>query len=193
MKERKDIIDEALMECLELLYKYSIPSMSFSEFNNSVKEGNEYDKEYFMHHYIPRDLEEEIIDRVKYVYGLGDYFKEYTGVLRDYLINGGTKDTYETDEQGLSHRTYEKTPKLSDVIGEDNAKKVDELISYCRDYYRFDEAFTNSFDFNVYNYSPCNVKKRVEEYYSDKGEHIELDDDEIKKNYYKEEYGDEEI
>lgn len=190
MKTRNELINSAVVECLEMLYKYSVPSMSFSELQEKVKRGETYDKEYFVHHYIPEDLYEEIIERFQEVYGMEKKWKNHCEIISEYLFNGGLKDVYKKDDNGLSHREYEKTKPLSEIIGEDNANKVKELLDECKNFYRFDRV-TDSFAFSVGNYAPSTFKKSAEEYWNKDSKCYSFDDEEIKKRYYKEEYGEE--
>lgn len=187
-RDRNELIEDAVSGCLELMYQYSVPSMSFKDFVQNVKDGKEYDKSYFSHHYLPKELQDEIIDRVRYIYGLGHFFKEYTNVLKDDLMGGGLSDTYVEDKIGLSHRESEKNPPLRDIVGEDNAKKVSDLIDKYISFYRIDNSFTGGFDYAVFNYAPSNFKEKAEEYWKEKGFNYSFDDDDIISRYYKEEY-----
>lgn len=191
MKTREELINAAVVECLNMLYKYSIPSLSFDELQAQVEAKKDYDKDYFMHHYLPQDLYEEIINRFRHLYGIEGKWKSYCDIISEYLFNGGLKDVYKKDENGLSHRDSEKTPALSEVIGEENANKVKELLNDCKHFYRFDYK-VDSFDFSVGNYAPTTNKTVVEEYWKTQGENYNFEDKEIINNYYREEYGDEE-
>lgn len=188
-KDRNELITDAVNGCLELMYKYSVPSMSFKDFLNEVKEGKEYDKMYFAHHYLPKKLQDDIIERVRYIYGLGNFFKEYTNVIKEDLINGGLVDIYVDDENGISHRDSKQNGPLKDIIGEENANKVEELIDNYISFYRIDNTFTRDFDYSVFNYAPSNFKDKTEEYWKEKGLNYSFDDKEICDRYYKEEYG----
>lgn len=191
MKTREELINDAVVECLNMLYKYSVPSLSFDELQAQVEAKKDYDKEYFTHHYLPKDLYEEIIERFRYLYGIEGKWKSYCDIISEYLFKGGLKDAYETDENGLSHRGSEKTPALSKVIGEENANKVKELLDSCKHFYRFDYK-VDSFNFSVGNYAPTTNKTAVEEYWKKQGENYNFEDKEIMNNYYREEYGDDE-
>ncbi len=189
MKTREERISEGVVECLNMLYKYSVPSMSFDDLQKQVEEKKEYDKEYYAHHYLPQKLYDEILERFRSAYGLDPHWKPYCDVISDYLFKGGRTDIYVKDENGIGHRDTEPTKPLSEIIGEDNAEKVQELFDKCRQYYRFDYK-TDSFNFSVGNYGPTSYKKTVEDYWKSQGKEYSYDDEEIKKRYYREEYGD---
>lgn len=190
MKTREELINAAVVECLNMLYKYSVPSLSFDDLQAQVEAKKDYDKEYYMHHYLPKDLYNEIIERFQHLYGIERKWSAYCDTISEYLFKGGLKDVYKKDERGLSHREHEKTPALSEVIGEENASKVKELLDNCKRFYRFDYK-VDSFDFSVGNYAPTTNKNSAEEYWKSQGGTYNFDDNEIKKKYYKEEYGDE--
>ena len=193
MKQKKEIINEALLNCLEDLYKYAVPTTSYAALLEAHKQGQPYDKEYWAHHYLPEKLFREIVDHYKYAYSLEPYFKEYTDVLKDYLLDGGTTEIYVKDDSLVGgRREYTKTPKLKDVIGEEAADKVAELIKKCQEFYKVDWSRTEGFDFEIFNCGPCCNAEPVKKYWESQGVEVDCDDDKIIKNFYKEEYGDDE-
>lgn len=191
METRNDLINKAVLDCLNMLYKYSVPSMSFDDLQNQVLDKKEYDTEYFMHHYIPEDLYDEILDRFQTVYGIEPTWQMHCDIISEYLFEGGRKDIYVKDTNGIGHRDTEPTKPLSELIGEEAANKVKELFEYCKNYYRFDRA-VDSFKYSVGNFAPTINKKSVEDYWKEQGKMYSYNDEEIKKRYYKEEYGEDE-
>lgn len=192
-KHKDDIISEAVDACLEDLYKYSVPSMSFNDIKQACKNNQPYDKKYWQHHYIPQDLMNEIMEGYRYAYRLEPYFQIYTDVLKEYLLDGGTTEVYKKDDSLVGgHRDFEKTPNLETVIGKEAAEKVKDLIEKCQRFYRFDSTTYGCFEGSVNNYAPISCRpEEVIEYWKSQGIDIEIDDEKIRKNYYREEWGEE--
>ena len=71
-----------------------------------------------------------------------------------------------------------KTPKLGELIGEENAAKVIDLITDIRDFYRFDRE-EEQFDWmtTLMTAVPTSNKKTVKEYWASKGKDIVFKDD----------------
>lgn len=190
MKQKKEVINEALLNCLEDLYHYAVPTTSYAALLEAHKNGLPYDKEYWAHHYIPEKLLREIVDHYKYAYCLEDYFKDYTDVLKKYLLEGGTTEIYVKDDSLVGgRREYTKTPKLGDVIGKEATDKVADLIDKCQKFYRFDWSRTGGFEFEIFNCGPCCNAESVTEYWKTQDVEVDCDDEKIMKNFYKEEYG----
>jgi hypothetical protein len=103
-------------------------------------------------------------------------------LVKDYLINGGTKDKYIKEEGYPGYRGYEKVPPLKDFIGEEHANKAIELIDECNNFYNPDREET-SFRFEVSNYGPSQCLEAVRKYWGDKEKIYER-----KYNYDTEEY-----
>lgn len=186
MMKKDDWLWEIAKDCLEDMYQAAVPSMSFKELLQKVENKEDYDKSYFQHHYLPEELHKSIIDSYKHVYNLEDYFQEYTDILKEYLLDGGKTEITTEDPDSFTGKSRKivDTPKLSDVIGEENAEKVKDLIEKCQHFYRIDEHRNRGFEFTIFNYSPNCNKESVEKYWKEQGKEYDFDDEKIIEKYY---------
>lgn len=196
METRKQFVEKCINECLELMFKYSYPSISFKEHLelaklNNVKESL-YDK-----HYLPDKLYEEIIQNFCEVYGFKYYYRDSINHLLNCLKEGGYRNTYIKDtDESPGYRSSEKTPKLEELIGKEHSKSVINLIKDLKDFYRFDTLDRDRFYFNVMNFSPTSNRESVNRYWKDTVPDFQIPDDkEFFRNYYRDEcgYSDEDI
>lgn len=168
MKNRNDILCQALDECLYDMYKWSQPSIDLKELIDSgytfTKEDKIYDR-----HYLSEENYKYIKDNYVYAYGMKDSWKDNFETLLSYLIEGGLKDKWiERDGDQPGYRGYEKLPPLKDFIGEENTDKAISLIKECRDFYYHDRE-ENNFGINLALYmpSPTSNKEMVEKYWKE--------------------------
>lgn len=171
---RSDLLSKAINECLQEMYSKAQPPMDFNELNRKCEAKEEYDKDYWSHHYLPQNEYEDILESYMDTYNIKCQWKDHSQIMINYLMEGGTKDKWiegHTGEDGFKypgHRGYENTPKISDLIGVDNAEKVRELMETCKNFYRFDRE-ENQFRFTISNYAPSICKERVMEYWEKDG------------------------
>ena len=179
------------VECLEEMYQASVPAMSFKELLKKAENKELYEEKYWQQHYLPQKLFNEILEDYKATYNLEDYFHQYTDILKEYLLNGGKEETTVDDPNSFTGktRTIVDTPKLPDVIGEEKAEKVKELIDKCQKFYRLDAHRTRNFDFTISNYAPNSNAETVKRYWKEKGLDLDLNDESIMDSYYEEKYG----
>ena len=178
---RKCILERAVEECLDEMYRKSQPSITWEEVLKGHEEGKYSENNTVIdQHYLSQDEYTDIKERYMHMYNIHNDWKDNADLMIDYLEKGGTKDKYIpaiTDETGYhpGHRGYEKTPKLIDALkeflSEEDAQKatdkVLELMNECKNFYRGD-AEENSFSFTLMNYSPNSCKDKVQEFWGDK-------------------------
>lgn len=187
---RNGLLSEAIERCLSEMYDKAQPSVSWEELKQLSREGVYNDKNSFIdQHYLSQDEYIEIIDKYIYAYNLKNPFQGNCDLVIEYLTKGGMKDKYipqHTDEKGHWHpryRSYEETPKLADVIGEENAQKCIELITECKNFYN-KNSMEVSFRMSVMNYSPSSNIETVREFWKEKDESVI-----IREKVYNEETG----
>lgn len=167
-----DVIQNAVEKCLDAMYRFSYPSCTWQEYKDSYKgktEEEAHDSKFYDAHYLPAEVYNEIRDLYLDRFHLENEWGSHIEILKSYLKDGGMKDVWVEGKDGArGYRGYEKTPKLEDVIGKDNAEKVFKLISDCKNFYRLDRT-EDQFSYNVMNYSPCCNKEIVEKYWHDHG------------------------
>ena len=166
MKTRREIIDKVVIDCLNEIFMAAQPSVTFDEVQNIYKRTR--DRNIIQHYYIDENEMGEIIESYVEAYNIKSHWNDDVDVVLNYLSNGGTKDKYiKPDDGSPGYRGYEKTPKLQDIIGEENAKLTIDLINDCKYFYKFDNELER-FRFNIFNYSPNNDINEVREYWKDK-------------------------
>lgn len=176
---RSDVLEQAVHACYKEMYAKAQPPIDWDEILRLAKEGKE-DKNFpfYRQHYLNHEEYTDIVENYIYSYHIRRNTKDHIELVKDYFINGGTKDKYiesTVDEDGFKHsgyRSYEKTPKLEDVIGKEATDKVLELLNDCMNFYgnEYEEC---RFRFAVMDYSPTSNKQEVIDYWKSKG--IDLD------------------
>ena len=161
-----DLLTEAIKGCLRQMYRKAQPPADF----DNLPEDFDYRR-----HYLPNKAYKVIEDYFINTYSLANDFPSYCSLLENYLTEGGPKKVYIKKEGEPGYKGYEKSPKLSEVIGEDNTKKVLELIHNCKEFYNSNHR-ESQFRFNVMNYSPTSNKQEVIDYWKSQGKEIEIKD-----------------
>lgn len=166
MKTRKDVLLDAIKECMKELYKYSQPSVTWEEFVEQNKNWDEKGPKPYEFYYLDKNLFDEICEAYIDAYRLDYDLKGIINILIDYLrdpIIDDYKDEY-TDEYGdwhPGHRGYKHLDSLEDVIGEEAFKKTLDYLHKAGDFYRWDGDL-NSFKTTVYlGASPSSNKEAV--------------------------------
>lgn len=188
---RSEILERAVNECLEEMYNRAQPSVSFNKIVEDCKNGV-YNKNeaVYERYYLSAEEYKEILENYIEAYKIHDDFQENCDIVYKYLAEGGLKDSWvpgKVDENGFKHsgyRSYENTPKITDIMAEDDAKKCLDLINECKKFYCFNRE-ENNFHWTIMNYSPSSNKESVREYWKTNGVDIKF-----KKRVYNEEIDD---
>ena len=153
--DRKTIIERAIEECVNEMYLAAQPSTTLEYLKQNCKDADNW----YDNFYLNRKEAEEIVESYISAYRLRNEFHDDVDTVRRYLRDGGTKDKYIKPKDGSpGYRGYEDTPKLSDLIGEEAAKKALELIDECDNFYNPNRE-ESGFKFNVFNLAPnCNIE-----------------------------------
>jgi hypothetical protein len=181
---RRKMIEEAILKCYKELYKMAQPSADLDELIRLAKEGKEDSKmPFYRQHYLSQENYVYICDMFMDAYNIKCPWEDHCDTVISYLENGGKKDKYIKPDNAPGYRGYEDTPKLSDVIGEENAKKAIDLIKECRGFYRLNSE-ENSFRFTVMDASPTTNKQEVIDYWKSQGKDVKIKDIDVDKIYY---------
>lgn len=174
-----DILQEAIERCLDEMYRYSQPSITFNELKDlSKKEAEKYGKPQpiLERFYLSPKEYETIIDKYLDAYNLKDPFKYHCDLIINDMEEGCSKDKWIEGKDGFpGHRGYEKVPSLDNEIGKENLQKVVDFIKMRRDFYRTNND-VNKFRFTVMNYSPCSNKQTVIDYWKSQDKDIKIED-----------------
>lgn len=200
MLNRKEIIEKAVHDCFREMYAKAQPSADFDKIVQEFKEGKrDKDERVYEQHYLSQEEYHYIVDKYINAYGMETHWKDDVEILEKYLAKGGSKEKYfptTYDDDGnileMHHRGYEDVPPLrnhiEDILNEhlksdSNSElaatitdKVMELISTCKNFYRFDKEQS---DFEItcsLGASPTSNPDTVKEYWKQKtGEDIQIE------------------
>lgn len=173
MKTKKDIITEAVKECLTEMYKWAQPSLDYQDFYKKIIDHKIVpDEDWYMHYYLSEENFKSIRNYFMEIYHLNSEWKDYMDIAIKYLKEGGYETVYKK-ENGTPFRTSANTPKLIDIIPEENANKVFELLNKCKNFYKFNSD-EETFLWNILNFSPTSNKEEVEKYWKDKGTPVKI-------------------
>lgn len=174
----KNIVDEAIVKCLDHMYRASQPSITWEELNN-IKD----DPDIIHHYYLSQEDYKYISNMYAEYYRLKDTFKEHCDILINDIIEGCYKDKYiSSNGDSPGYRDYEKVLPLKETLGEEIVNKVIEFIKERKDFYKFDRDY-HSYLFTVMNYSPTSNKQTVIDYWKSKGIDLEIIDRDPVYNY----------
>lgn len=183
---RKDMVEHAIIECLDEMYRNSQPSITWDEIQKQAKENPK--RSIWSEHYLPQWLYKDIQDKYMRLYRIRDEWHNNVELVEEYLNKGGTKDKYipeQIDESGFKHpgyRGYESVKPIkeqilevlnealevgnrTEIICDKITNVVLETITACKNFYKHDRD-EQMFYFNVANYSPNSNIEAVREFYA---------------------------
>ena len=194
-KSKNSVIAQLAKECLKEIYELSAPATTYEEIEKKCVEYKDKNSEHctlvgkngkiyswpYDFYYMPQELQNTIIDNYADVYNLNSNWKPYIETLENYLHNHNgesVRTVYTTDEDGLSHKNYEKVPALDDVINEEDAMKVYKMISWCKNFYKYGQIEESQFKTAVMFRSPITNRNYVIEAWKEVfGKDIEIPED----------------
>ena len=225
---RDDVISKAINECIEELYTFVVPSVTWEEFKKECKEYSEKYKKWeseesdkskkecigpapYEFYYLPREIMKDICDSYVHAYELDSHQEllDTIETLKNYckkpIVDKYIDDW--TDETGFHHpgyRSYDHPDnlekQLTDLIPDSGFNKLDIAESIQNKFFEFLDMAGNFFnwnrDLNTFNCSvylgpsPNSNKEGVIENWKEyRNKDIEIDEEQIKKDYY----GDDEL
>ena len=184
---RRDMVEKAIIECLDEMYRESQPSITWDEIQEQARVNP--NRSIWQEHYLPKWKYNDIQEKYMRLYRIKEEWNGNIELLEEYLNNGGTKDKYipeQIDESGFKHpgyRGYESVKPIKDQILEilnetlevgnrteilctKITSAVMETISACKNFYIHDKD-EQMFYFNVANYSPNSNIESVRDFYKD--------------------------
>lgn len=202
MLNRKEIFNQAIHDCYTELYAKAQPIADYDNLVTELKSGKideKTDGPIYERHYISEEELDYIVNKYIDAYGMREHWKSDVETIEDYLINGGSKNTYInefTDDNGKyypGYRSYEDVAPLktqildsmkefdcSDTaaeVAENIYNKVMETIKSCKDFYKFDNE-AESFRTAIYlGATPTQDKEIVKKWWKDNyNADIEIED-----------------
>ena len=177
MLDKDTIMREAIDRCLSEMFEKAQPRANWHEYLEMVKRGEiSKDEKVYERHYLSDVEFNYIANKYKKAYGFKRHWKDNCDWILHNLKEGGYRDAWIKNEDGSGHRAPEKTKPLNELIGDESAEKVYQLIEDFKDFYRFDSE-ESVFDFNVYlGCSPTSNAQTVIDYWKSVGINIEIDE-----------------
>lgn len=174
MLNRDKILEKAVHDCYREMYRKAQPSANYDDYIRKIKNGEiPRETRIYERHYLPEKQFEYIVEKYKKAYNIQTTWKENCDIILRDLKEGGLIDGW---DDKLDCRGAEHTKPLKEIIGEDNANKVIELIEGFRNFYRFDHE-ESSFNFTMYlGCGPTSNPKTVIDYWKSQGVDITIDE-----------------
>ena len=136
---RDKVLSEAVNKLLEEMYRRAQPPVDINKYIQQYKDGTlDKDKDHVEDwHYLPMEVQTQIINDYLRAYGAEDQTRKQFEWLIHLFKEGGLKTVYrDMFDTGEKVRTADNTPKLDEIIGEENAQQVYELINDFLGFYR---------------------------------------------------------
>ena len=202
-KTRSDIINQAVIDCLNEMYLASQPSISWEE----LMKKTDRDKAYWEQHYLSQDIYNDILDKYINLYKINSSWDEDINLVKKYLTEGGSADHWfpdGVDEHGNKISGYRGYKHISPIIEQfrkllnnqfdvynhydtytehvftELNKIVIDTINNCQNFYNKNREEL-SFRFNISNASPCSNIQSVKDYWKEKDPAVKIK--EMKKVY----------
>jgi len=215
MITRRDVLSQAVDACMKELYSYAYPRIEWDDFllENKIYNANKKeDPAPFEFYYLPKEIMKDICDSYIFAYQIDSQQEllNTISILKDYCENPIVdKHISEyTDENGdyhPGHRGYDHPDNLEKEIYKylnsnftgaefENAEilqdKFFEFLDMAGNFYKWN-ADLNSFNMSIYLGASPNTSKEevIENWKKYRNKDIEIDDEQIKKEYY----GDDEL
>ena len=209
MLTREEILNTAIHDCYKEMYAKAQPSADWDQIIKEFKEGKRDKNEcVYEQHYLSQQEYTYIINKYLEAYNITSQWRDDVEVVERYLNKGGYKDKYipeHKDPDGFVHpgyRSYEEVPPLKEQIlnimkefdcsevakevGENIYNKVMELISECKNYYKFDREESSFRCTIALGHSPTSNAETVKKYWKEKtGEDIKIEERNPKLFWYK--------
>lgn len=195
---RDKVLDKAIMDCYREMYAKSQPSADWDQLVKDAEDGKiSKDEKIYEHHYLSQEEYQYIVDKYLDGYAIRSDWKDYVGIVEDYLKKGGTKDKWikeHTDEDGHWHpgyRGYEKVPKLEEQfakylneyvtndnqVAQDLVNIVMKTIEECKNFYRMNRDESSFRMTCALGASPTSNPETVKKYWKEKtGEDIQIEE-----------------
>lgn len=204
--DRESVLLQAVEDCYREMFAKAQPTADWDNLIQEYKEGKideKNDGPIYNRHYLSYSEYTYIVDKYIEAYKIKSGWNNHIDILKDYLIKGGSKDTYideRTDENGGHHsgyRWYEEVPpmvehiekiildeydgnkEVASDVAQNVANKVIELINTCQSYYRFnnDECkFRNTLAMGA---TPTSNAETVKKWWKD---HYDVDIEIVERN-----------
>ena len=197
-KSRRDLLKEAVHDCLKEMYYRAQPSADWDEYLQLGKEGKIGKNEnVWARHYLSKEYADYILDKYITTYRMNNEWKSNLEFLEKDLKEGCTVDKYikdKIDKNGHyhpGHRGYDTREPLKDRLRNivvdvygvndklDDAvnRLTDEVFDYIenrKNFYRFDRE-EDEFKWAVFMFNPSTNKDEVIKYWGKNMNIVDID------------------
>lgn len=171
MKTRKNVLGQAIDECVAEMFKWAQPSIDINEL---IKNGFKDDEKMplYQKHYLSSNNFQFIKDSFMSAYGVTDDWDDTFDTIYRQLTEGGIEDDYKPKEGDRpGYRDYKKVDPLKEHLK--TPEDFDTIIEYIKKVQKFFKGHcreSNSFSMTVcLGCSPTSNPKEVEEYWKANG------------------------
>lgn len=174
----KKILNEAIEACLKEMYRCSQPSADYDKLKEGAKEHPEEEKIFptFKRYYLSNEQFKYILNKYAKAYHLIPEWKNNIDTIISDFEEGSMKKEYKKDSYGDMISEYVPTPSLYERIGQENTKKVLEMLDEISNFYKRDMDARYFSSAIRLGHSPTSNLKYVKEYWKDKGLEIEFEE-----------------
>lgn len=175
---KSKILNEAIEACLKEMYRCSQPSADYDKLKEEAKEYPEEEKKFptFKRYYLSNEQFKYILNKYAKAYHLIPEWKNNIDTIISDFEGGSMKKEYKKDSYGEMVSEYVTTPPLRERIGNENTKKVLEMLDEIEKYHKRDmdaRYFSSAISLG---HSPTSNLKDVKEYWKDKGLELEFEE-----------------
>lgn len=174
----KKILNEAIEACLKEMYRFSQPSADYDKLKEYAKEHPEEEKEFptFRRYYLSNEQFKYILHKYAKAYHLIPEWKNNIDTIISDFEEGSMKKEYKKDSYGEMVSEYVTTPPLRERIGNENTKKVLEMLDEISNFYKRDMDARYFYSSLSLGHSPSSNLNEVKEYWKDKGLEMEFEE-----------------
>lgn len=175
---KSKILNEAIEACIKEMYRCSQPSADYDKLKEEAKEHPEEEKEIptFRRYYLSNEQFKYILHKYAKAYHLIPEWKNNIDTIISDFKEGSKKQEYNKDSYGEMISEYVDTPPLNERIGQENTKKVLEMMDEIEKYHKRDmdaRYFSSAISLG---HSPSSNLKEVKEYWNNRGVEIEFEE-----------------
>ena len=174
----KKILNEAIEACLKEMYRFSQPSADYDKLKEYAKEHPEEEKEFptFQRYYLSTEQFNYILKKYAEAYHLIPEWKNNIETIKDEFETGSDKKEYKKDSYGEMFIERVPTPPLCERIGQENTKKVLEMLDEIDDSHKRDKDALYFSSAISLGHAPTSNLKEVKAYWKDKGLELEFEE-----------------
>lgn len=165
MITRENVISQAIDGCMQELYKWVQPSITWEEFKEENKiylKGDQTLPKPYEFYYLDKEILKEIVENYAEAYNFDPKLKQTIKILIDYCEEPIVDKWIEgKNEEDPGHRGYEHLESIVNFIGKEHWDKIKEYLNMAGDFFVWNRDL-QEFNISVYlGASPNSNKEAV--------------------------------